>query len=325
MRFTNPTAFPALAYECVDQHDEHFHVVAVRISLDWRLKEGEGARGYRLVWSEYQEPLMMNDTWYGDPLTSSVHFESDLAPYKPRCDLVIHGHAHAPLGRPSRRWPVGVRVEAPREPESPLALRPRNAPMDPVCERTLVVTGPRAWRYDAASGWELTEAEPALTAPLTYEHAYGGEHRPPPGGADAAAPGSAPPGEPDPGEHIACPTNTVGCGYLPADAPAGLRRRLEQQGSLAAPRIEDPADPIREIHRAHALQGFGFVSRHWQPRLALGGTFDEAWRKERWPWLPRDFRFEYWNGAHPDLQIPHLAGGEAVTLLNLTPPDLPGS
>lgn len=310
MQLDNPTPFPAFAFACIDQHDELFRVVAVRISLSWALRAGERSSEYQLVWAEEQMPLLLHDTWYGDPTSSCLEFESDLAPYKPKCDLVLHGDAHAPRGRPAERWTVAVGVSVPRVPREPLTIWSPDHPMAPIHDKRLIVTGPRRWEHDPKRGWQLSQPAPTLTVPLTYEHAYGGEHLPDPSDLE---------------EHLACPTNTIGCGYFPEDAPDGLRRRLEAAGSFPAPRLERPDDPIADVHRAHALEGFGFVSKHWQPRLALAGTYDDAWLKARWPWLPGDFQFAYWNGAHPDLQVPHLLGGETVTLTNLTPFDLPGS
>jgi hypothetical protein len=51
----------------------------------------------------------------------------------------------------------------------------------------------------------------------------------------------------------------------------------------------------------------------------LAGTYDDAWLETRWPDLPEDFDMSYWNGANPDLQVPHLDGDEEITLTNLTP------
>ncbi|NIQ17520.1 MAG: DUF2169 domain-containing protein, partial [Candidatus Aenigmarchaeota archaeon] len=46
---------------------------------------------------------------------------------------------------------------------------------------------------------------------------------------------------------------------------------------------------------------------------------DEKWRKERSPDPPEDFSYDYYNGAHPDLQVEgYLAGDEDVELNNLT-------
>lgn len=51
----------------------------------------------------------------------------------------------------------------------------------------------------------------------------------------------------------------------------------------------------------------------------VAGAYDTEWLATRWPHLPEDFDTAYWNGAHPDMRIPHLAGGEEIMLTNLTP------
>jgi hypothetical protein len=67
------------------------------------------------------------------------------------------------------------------------------------------------------------------------------------------------------------------------------------------------------------------VTKAWQPRLKLAGTFDEAWRTTRSPFLPKDFDMAYWNCAHPAMQCAHLHGGERVTLTNLMASGTPGT
>ncbi len=66
-------------------------------------------------------------------------------------------------------------------------------------------------------------------------------------------------------------------------------------------------------------QGFGIITKAWKQRLDLAGTYDDAWLETRWPDLPEDFDMSYWNGAHPDMQVPYLNGDEEVILTNLTP------
>lgn len=70
------------------------------------------------------------------------------------------------------------------------------------------------------------------------------------------------------------------------------------------------------------VEGFGPICKTWQPRLALAGTYDQAWQAGRWPFLPGDFDYGFWNCAHPDLQIPFPRGDETVQLHNLTPDGL---
>jgi len=65
--------------------------------------------------------------------------------------------------------------------------------------------------------------------------------------------------------------------------------------------------------------GLGPIGRWWQPRLQLAGTHDEAWRQTQWPKSPQDHDYRYWCCAPADQQIDYPQGGEAISLLNLTP------
>lgn len=45
---------------------------------------------------------------------------------------------------------------------------------------------------------------------------------------------------------------------------------------------------------------------HWPsltPRIQHAGSYDARWLEERWPQLPKDFEFDYWNAAPADQQI----------------------
>ncbi|MCU1725736.1 DUF2169 domain-containing protein, partial [Pseudomonas sp. 7P_10.2_Bac1] len=66
--------------------------------------------------------------------------------------------------------------------------------------------------------------------------------------------------------------------------------------------------------------GFGVVGRAWAPRLALAGNYDAIWQAERWPGLPYDFDFAYWNGAPTDQQIEFPPPNLRIELFNLTDP-----
>ena len=50
-------------------------------------------------------------------------------------------------------------------------------------------------------------------------------------------------------------------------------------------------------------RGLAF-GRGWQGRIEYAGTYDEVWQRDRHPFLPTDFRFDYWCGAHPRMQFP---------------------
>jgi hypothetical protein len=63
----------------------------------------------------------------------------------------------------------------------------------------------------------------------------------------------------------------------------------------------------------------GPLGRNWEPRLQLAGTYDDAWLKDHFPFLPPDFDDRYYQAAPLDQQIPHPQGGEEIVLANLTP------
>lgn len=152
-------------------------------------------------------------------------------------------------------------------------------------EKHLRVTGPRAW-VRGPRGFTLTDPEPCAEVPLRYELAFGG---------------------------AAYEPNPFGVGFIPAVAD-------ERRDRIEAPRIEDPRDPVTELGKAYRPEGFGVWGRTWPPRLQRAGTYDDAWKRERWPLLPLDFDFAYWNCAHPDLVAPGLLrGDEALSLAGFDP------
>jgi hypothetical protein len=65
--------------------------------------------------------------------------------------------------------------------------------------------------------------------------------------------------------------------------------------------------------------GFGPIATHWPQRLALVGTCDQAWEKNRRPLLPADFSREFFNVAPPDQRLDGYIDGEECRLLNMTP------
>ena len=63
-----------------------------------------------------------------------------------------------------------------------------------------------------------------------------------------------------------------------------------------------------------------YIAPSWQPRVNYAGTYDEAWQKNRAPYLPEDFDKRFFNMAHPDLIYPgFLQGGELVHISGMHP------
>ena len=103
MEFINVTPFPSIVFQTTGQHDQPFHVVVMRATLD--IKEDN-----ILVFAGEQQPLVTMDEFYDVANKSSVKQESDLAPYKPDCDVIVNATAYAPGGKPTTWFPAGIRI-----------------------------------------------------------------------------------------------------------------------------------------------------------------------------------------------------------------------
>ncbi|GGU75760.1 hypothetical protein GCM10009504_36200 [Pseudomonas laurentiana] len=359
MEFRNLTPFHALCFSALDLHDVEHSIIAMKVA--YRLRPMTQAPGTFNAEVMDSDPISLTyaDDYYGEEGQSSVRAESDLVPFKPRCDVLVMGHAHAPFGQPTACWEAGVRLSIPARPvvHAPLppgeclteqqlrdgqaarehaARQHRDAPTRQVLlEKHLRFTGPRHFRRGLL-GWQLSEPEPALRVPLRWEHAFGGSSvvKNPEHAHDQTAPAYL--------LNEVCFSNPLGCGWI--------EKRHEQLAwqldtslhQLPAPQIEHLSDPIERLsigdHPSATLDarqiaqvaatyrytpaGFGIVGRAWAPRLVLAGTYDETWMRERWPSPPKDFDFGYWNAAPADQQIPFAPPDLQIELFNLIAPAL---
>ncbi|ELY4221681.1 DUF2169 domain-containing protein [Cronobacter sakazakii] len=154
--------------------------------------------------------------------------------------------------------------------------------------RLLRIHGPREW-WNVMAGWRLTDPEPLQTLELRYEYAAGGMYTLPDD------------------QVVAAQENTVGMGWYPRE----VRKHLKKD-RLPAPQIEWVTQPVKKMDEAGLAAGFGFYGRGWKGRIEHAGTYDENWKQNRHPFLPKDFRFDYWCGAHPLLQFPLPAPLSAI-------------
>ncbi|MFT3818406.1 MAG: DUF2169 domain-containing protein [Rubrivivax sp.] len=315
---TNHTPWPSQYFQHVDPRGEIFHVMVCRTSYSLRGMDFDGSATPRphLLAFEDQLPLCEADVFCDGANTSSALQESDFAPYKPRCDvLLINAQAHAPEGHPARRWPVGLNVGS-------------------ALQKLLQACGPRALQRSVTTlgTWRLGEPDAVTSVPLVYERAFGGpsllqaQERLEALAADSAEPPERRQQAQDALIQIPKPylPNPIGCGR---DTQTWLKVMLRLE-ALTGTKIADAqplAPQIEELNRPYAgeddypVLGFGPVGRWWQPRLKLAGTHDEAWKASQWPKSPQDHDYRYWNCAPEDQQIDYPQGGELVSLLNLTP------
>ena len=203
-------------------------------------------------------------------------------------------------------------------------------------DKQLRFTGPRQFKHSLFGGWQLSEPQPALSVPLRWEYAFGGS---------SVVRNPEHPLAPDSPEYLlneVCYSNPLGCGWI-EKSQESLGYTLDAPlRELPAPQIEAPDTPVQHLDRVkhpdgeldatdmeqvastykYQPAGFGVVGRAWAPRLALAGNYDALWQAERWPGLPYDFDFAYWNGAPADQQIEFAPPNLRIELFNLTDPTL---
>ena len=151
-------------------------------------------------------------------------------------------------------------------------------------EASLLVTGDREWSSGLLGG-SASEAESFERIELRYENSYGGE-------------GFA--------------ANPRGKGASAIEIDGRKRRPM--------PNLMDPERPVASLRGKHKPVGFGPTSTNWEPRSGMLGTFDDAWLEKRWPWLPEDVDWRYFNAAPEALQVQgYLNGDEEISLENLHP------
>jgi len=157
------------------------------------------------------------------------------------------------------------------------------------------VIGNRVWEHTLL-GVTHSNTEPFTVMPISYDNAYGGmdtSHE------DAA-------------KHDAYRPNLVGVGFH-----VNLAKEAVDKKPL--PNTEEPGQPIRSTNGKYRPMAFGAVTRASLPRASYGGTYDDDWTENTFPFLPADFDSRYFQCAPLDQQLPHPVGGEEVVLTNLTP------
>jgi hypothetical protein len=147
------------------------------------------------------------------------------------------------------------------------------------------VFGDRDWKKGILST-SFGSPQPFDRMPLVYERAFGGTDKT---GKEEQQIESE-------------PRNPVGVGFR------GKKSALPLEGTKL-PNLENPSQLISGPKDRPAPAGFGPIPGSWEPRRSKGGTYDEAWQKNRAPYLPGDFDMHFFNAATPDLQAPtYLVG-----------------
>jgi hypothetical protein len=128
------------------------------------------------VLAEEQVALVDADVFTGEPGLSAPLYESDYAPHKPRCDILLNGSAYAPGGKPTERVTVSLRVGS--------------------WQKSFDVVGNRVWNRGVLLVTP-TDPLPFTVMPISYNNAFGGVDR----------------SQEDPAKHRWYPANHAGIGY----------------------------------------------------------------------------------------------------------------
>ncbi|AMS42532.1 MULTISPECIES: DUF2169 family type VI secretion system accessory protein [Aminobacter] len=157
------------------------------------------------------------------------------------------------------------------------------------------VVGHREWRA-IGPVFTATAPQPFLKLPISYDVAWGGVDK-------------LDPEDKMPGVYGA---NPVGTGW-------SRTRNQHLIPGLRLPNTQKVGEEVRSPFGDYTPMSFGPMGRGWPGRIEHGGTYDDNWTKNIFPFLPSDFDERYFQMAPPDQQIDHPKGGEEVQLVNLTP------
>ena len=157
------------------------------------------------------------------------------------------------------------------------------------------VVGDRCW-LSGVSGLTRSLTAPFTAMPITYDRAFGGTDDK----------------HPDASHHAAFMANPVGRGFHKQTASKYI-------DGTPLPNTEETGNPVTGFDGNYRPMSFGPIGRHWHPRVAYAGTYDQYWIDNVFPFLPSDFDDRYFQAAPPDQQLPKPLGEQRVILLNLTP------
>ena len=146
-------------------------IFSVLVKTSYRIEKGA------LTKEEMATPFVLADEYHGqgDPLSSTVRMESELAPFKPFTDVVVAGKAYTPGAKKTRQMDISAKIGGRK--------------------KTIRVIGDRQCVYNGNSKPSFTDPVEFSEMEIRYERAYGG--------MDAAS---------DPDLPFAYPRNPMGRG-----------------------------------------------------------------------------------------------------------------
>jgi hypothetical protein len=156
--------------------------------------------------------------------------------------------------------------------------------------KSLLVRGENV-HYRGPTGWTTSAPRPFDSMPIRYERAFGGFDQ----------------SDPNPAKHRLDPRNPIGRGFVSEGSA---------RDHLPGPNVIYPTGKVERVGPA----GFGALASYWSPRLELGGTYDDNWKRVQKPLLPVDWKSESLLVSPPDQRFAnYLRGGEPILLSGMSP------
>ena len=268
MELINKTPFPAILYVASDCERVDHQIVVMKVSYKME-RVSENQWGLKLIRDESIQ-LCMADEYWGEVGLSSVKMESDLAPFKPKCDVILSGSAHTANHKEMPAIAVKLKLSYPEKEKvikAPIEPKPLN-PMMPLTEtqkkqyqhelaayekalkeqenlkyitqidKTLSVLGESEFKPNfLLPGWKRTFVKKFTELPLRWEYSFGGAHKL----------HYLPDESDDAFYHQACFSNPIGRGWIEngffnAFQKMNAKRKREERilnyKIIPAPRIE---------------------------------------------------------------------------------------
>lgn len=234
---------------CVGRVPPHRLTATCIVKGTYALKHGGTAEPLK------EQPSLCADLHEGDDPARALIYPGDFALFKPACDLLLRGTCHARGGKPATVERVTFAVGR--------------------FEKALMIVGDRHWQ-PGLLGARLSEPEPFMAMPLSYERAFGGAGH---------------------------PINPFGRGFVPVEKDLVAGRH-------PLPNIEDPASPITVPSSRPTPAGFGPLPAPQASRAGKAGSYDRKWLKQNWPFFPDDFDWTFFNSAPQDQRLREFPRGD---------------
>ncbi len=252
--------------------------------------------------AEQDKKLYAADVFYGDPMNTSVQFESDFIPFKLSTDVVLNGKIYVPDNSPAMQINAGLAVGD--------------------SKKLITVTGERICHFRSGLLPIFEDPKPFISMELRYEQAYGG--------VDIYS-----------DKRIPFPymRNPLGCGFAVKNIEKVVQGltlpNIEDPEALLTPErlfCEDFTNWEKQPMPA----GLGWLPKTWLPRAQFAGIMpgdravEQELRQAYTKFIPSEHRelyakthlpdmnFQFFNGASTGLVFPYLKGDEMIRTLNLT-------